>query len=177
MFIGQKKVKKKKVENAVENGIGKIVHTQRKAGEILSVTLTSKSRAPLDVDQTTRRQDKKGPLVVRLKNQVELGPFQEISLKQNQKIRKTAQNTGQGHDHELNPKSRRRLNIPDHDQKTFHGRERAQENVHPPGRIPSVGVVLAPNIVQAQRKSHIALDLKKMFPARAKMSKFKRINC
>lgn len=175
-FTDQKKVKRRRVKNAVENGIAIIVHTQRRAGEILSVTPTSESHAPLEGDQTTKRQEKKDPLAVPLKNLAELDHFREINLKQNQKIRKNAQNTDQGPDHELNLRSSRRLlNIPDHDQKTYRGREHAPENDHHPGRIPSVAVALAPNTVQALRKSHIALDLKKMFPARARTSKFIRI--
>lgn len=81
MLIGQKKVKRKRVKNIVENGIVKIVHTQKKASEILSVTPTSESHAPLDSDQTTKRLEKEGQRAVLPKNLVELDHFQGISLK------------------------------------------------------------------------------------------------
>lgn len=84
-----------------------------------------------------------------------------------------AQKTDPGHVQELNPRSdQRHLNIPDHGQKTYLALERAPKNAHHPGRTRSGGAALAPNRVQAVRKLHIALDLRKMFPVRARMSKF-----
>lgn len=69
------------MKNTVENGTVKILHTRRKAGEILSVTPTSESHARLDGDQTTKRRGKEGPHADLPKNLVELDHFREISLK------------------------------------------------------------------------------------------------
>lgn len=69
------------MKNTVENGIVKIVHTQRKAGEILNVIPTSESHAPLDGDQMTKRQEKEGLRADPPKNLPELDHFQEISQK------------------------------------------------------------------------------------------------
>lgn len=69
------------MKNTVENGIVKIVHTQRKAGEILNVTLTSESHVRLDGDQTTKRREKEGLHADRPKNLAELDHFQEKSPK------------------------------------------------------------------------------------------------
>lgn len=81
MLTGPKKVKRTRAKNTVENGIVKIVHTQKKADEILSVTLTSESHAPLDSAQTTKRQERVGLRADLPKNLAVLDHCQEISLK------------------------------------------------------------------------------------------------
>lgn len=81
MVTGQKEVKRKRPKNTVENGIVKIVHTQKEASGIQSVTPISESHAHLDGDQTIKRQEKEGLRADLPKNLTELDHFQEISSK------------------------------------------------------------------------------------------------